>query len=297
MSGDPLFVAKAHFYLGNFQLAINEALNFKSEQHKSQRDVLVMQAYIAQGNHQMVIDQVDKNAPPQLQALKLFATFLSSESARESVVSQIRVWVNDTISTIDPVVRLVAATIFLQLGDKNEALKSLQNSSTLENLSLSAQIFISMNRIDLASAAYKQMAKIDEDHIISQLTQAWVNLAEGGSKIDQAYYTFTELGERYGNPATTLIGAALCHMHNGKFVEAENLLNDALVKSPNNPDALANLVTCHQQMHRDEDSKRYLRQLRSQSSGHAYSQKLSELDALFDSAAQAKHNQFRSVHS
>merc|ERR1712070_947423 len=136
------------------------------------------------------------------------------------------------------------------------------------------------------------MCKIDEDHVLCQLTQAYVYLATGAEQIDQAYYIFTELGDKYGNPAVTLVGTALCHMHGNKWVEAEPLLMDALVKTPNHPDALVNLIVCHQNLQRNADAQRYTQQLKTQCPDHPFTEKLKSLDDAFDKAVAARQAQF-----
>ena len=52
--GDDLFTPKAHYFLGNFQLAINEAMTIIpiDSNVAIEREVLVMRAHIAQKNFQ-----------------------------------------------------------------------------------------------------------------------------------------------------------------------------------------------------------------------------------------------------
>jgi coatomer protein complex subunit epsilon len=59
----------------------------------------------------------------------------------------------------------------------------------------------------------------------------------GPEQVGSAYYIFSELGDKYGHPALTLIGRALCNIHNNKYTEAEPLLMEALVKVSPQPNA------------------------------------------------------------
>ncbi|XP_042478229.1 coatomer subunit epsilon-1-like [Macadamia integrifolia] len=88
-----------------------------------------------------------------------------------------------------------------------------------------------MYRSDYAEKQLKIMQQIDEDHTLTQLANAWLNLAVGGPKIQEAYLIFQDFSEKF--PMTTLVlnGKAVCCMHMGHFDEAETLLLEALNKS------------------------------------------------------------------
>ncbi|KAG1331805.1 putative Coatomer subunit epsilon [Cocos nucifera] len=57
---------------------------------------------------------------------------------------------------------------------------------------LNVQIYLKMHRSDHAEKQLKIVLQIDEDHILTQLANAWVNLAVGGSKIQEAYLIFQD---------------------------------------------------------------------------------------------------------
>lgn len=54
--------------------------------------------------------------------------------------------------------------------------------------------------------------------------------SQGGSKIQEGFYIFQELCEKYSWTVLLMNGAALCHMHMGHFEAAETLLLEALNK-------------------------------------------------------------------
>lgn len=101
------------------------------------------------------------------------------------------------------------------------------------------------------------MQQIDEDHTLTQLANAWLNMAvvltlyftvvltnkkwpisaliyfllnQGGSKIQEAYLIFQDFSEKYPMTSLVLNGKAVCCMHMGNFDEAETLLLEALNK-------------------------------------------------------------------
>ena len=70
------------------------------------------------------------------------------------------------------------------------ALRVLHPSDHLECLSLRIQALLSLHRADLAKKELKAMQEKDEDATLTQLAQAWVNMAVGGEKIQEAYYIY-----------------------------------------------------------------------------------------------------------
>lgn len=122
---------------------------------------------------------------------------------------------------------------------------------------LNVQIFIKMHRSDYAEKQLRIMQQIDEDHTLTQLANAWLNMAvvltvyftvvltnkkwsisaliyfllnQGGSKIQEAYLIFQDFSEKYPMTSLVLNGKAVCCMHMGNFDEAETLLLEALNK-------------------------------------------------------------------
>uniref|UniRef100_A0A6M2EXA8 Coatomer subunit epsilon n=1 Tax=Populus davidiana TaxID=266767 RepID=A0A6M2EXA8_9ROSI len=115
-----------------------------------------------------------------------------------------------------------------------------------------------MHRSDYAEKQLRIMQQIDEDHTLTQLASAWLNLAVGGSKIQEAYLIFQDLSEKYPMTGLILNGKAVCCIHMGNFDEAETLLLEALNKDAKDPETLANFVVCS--LHIGKSSSHYLRE-------------------------------------
>jgi coatomer protein complex subunit epsilon len=51
---------------------------------------------------------------------------------------------------------------------------------------------------------------------------------QGGAKVQEAFYIFQELSEKYTTTVMLINGSAVCQMHMGQFEEAETRLVEAL---------------------------------------------------------------------
>ncbi|GAY33835.1 hypothetical protein CUMW_008210 [Citrus unshiu] len=281
---DHLFNLRNNFYLGAYQAAINNSdLTNLPPDDAVERDCLVYRSYIALGSYQLVISEIDESAATPLQAVKLLALYLSSPDNKESTISSLKEWLSDPAIGSNVTLRLIAGIVFMHEEDYNEALKHTNAGGTMELHALNVQIFLKMHRSDYAERQLRAMQQIDEDHTLTQLANAWLNLAVGGSKIQEAYLIFQDFSEKYPMTGLILNGKAVCCMHMGNFDEAEGLLLDALNKA--NPETLANLVVCS--LHQGKSTSRYLNQLKLTHPDHMLVKRASSGDESFERALQS----------
>ncbi|KAK4709904.1 hypothetical protein R3W88_004417 [Solanum pinnatisectum] len=282
---DPLFGLRNNFYIGAYQAAINNSdVPNLSADDAVERDTLVYRSYIALGSYQLVISEIDDSAATPLQAVKMLALYLSSPDNKETVITSLHELLGDPAIGNNPILRLIAGIVFMHEQDYNEALKHTNAGGTMELHALNAQIFIKMHRSDYAEKQLRIMQQADEDHTLTQLANAWLNLAVGGSKIQEAYLIFQDFSEKNQMTGLILNGKAVCCMHMGNFDEAETLLLEALNKDTKDSETLANLVVCS--LHLGKPSTRYLSQLKISHPDHMLVGRAASAEEIFDRAVQ-----------
>ncbi|AQK81633.1 Coatomer subunit epsilon-2 [Zea mays] len=142
-----------------------------------------------------------------------------------------------------------------------------------------------MNRTDHAKKQLRVMQELDEDHTLTQLANAWVDLVLGGSKIQEARLIFQDLSDKYPTTCTILNGKALCSTHMGNFEDAEGLLLESLNKDAKDTETLTNLTVCS--LNLGKPATRYLNQLKLAHPDHALVKRMSSAAESFDRACQA----------
>ncbi|XP_068693696.1 coatomer subunit epsilon-like isoform X2 [Montipora foliosa] len=227
---DELFEIRNSFFIGNYQFCINEAqkLHPSSRELAIEKDVYMYRAYTAQGKHRVVLDEVSSVSPTEVQPVRMLADYHQNPSKRDVILKSIEKKLNS--SDLNDYDLLVAASIYFNEQNYESALRCLHQSESLECSSLQVQIYLAMDRVDLAKKELKRMQDQDDDATLTQLALAWFNLAVGGEKSQDAYYIFQELSDKYTPTVMLLNGQAIAYMHMGKFEEAESMLQDALDK-------------------------------------------------------------------
>ena len=190
--GDALFPVYNNFFIGNYQVCINEAyeLSHLSGSDATERDCYLYRSHIALGSCQLVIDEIQDDAATALLAVRCLAVYKSRELEREQCVATVTEWLADDIVKANATVQLVAALILADEGNTVEALKCCHTGLSLELMGLMCHLLVKMDRPELAEKHLKVMQGADDDATLTQLATAWVNLASGGGKIqDCLLYT------------------------------------------------------------------------------------------------------------
>jgi len=195
--------------------------------------VLTVVVYVCvapQRKYAVVLDEVKPSSPAEVQAVRVLAQYLHNPSRREALLKEIESKLTSGVDASNDMFILMAASVFYHEQNFDSALRCLNQSESLEGAAMRVQIYIAMHRVDLARKEVKGMQEKDDDATLTQLSLAWFNLAVGGDKCQDAYYIFQEMADKTTSTPLLLNGQATCYMQQGKFDEAESLLQEALTK-------------------------------------------------------------------
>jgi len=203
---DELYTLRAQYWLGHFALAFDEGRSSARRPMpahlKSEREELMLRIQLAMGQYDRVMAEgTGGDKAPALQALALHASYLSSsedESRRHAaVLDQLKVLLASTPDAMSNTsLQLVACHIFLAANHIREALQCVHHGLTMEHLAMCVQIYIKMERLDLARDALNLMKQADEDSVLVQLTSAHLAMAHGSSRSDDAAHILASLSEQ-----------------------------------------------------------------------------------------------------
>lgn len=117
------------------------------------------------------------------------------------------------------------------------------------------QIYLQMNRVDLAKKEVEACKSWAEDAMLAQLMEAWVGLrVGGGDRYQNAYYIYEEIATSSTQPTVkSLVGEAVCNIQMGQYPEAEGILQEALAREPTNTDAIVNQIVLSTLMSKPTD--------------------------------------------
>ncbi|XP_054262470.1 coatomer subunit epsilon [Macrosteles quadrilineatus] len=270
---DELFDIKNSFYTGAFQQTINEAQKIKpsTSELQMQRDIFLYRAYIAQRKYRIVLDEIHGTSPAELRPLRLLADYLANPNKREALLDSVKDQLSGSADLSNHTFVIVAATLFCYDANYEAALRVLHQEDSLESSAMNIQIFLQMDRVDLARKELKSMQEKDEDSTLTQLAQAWVNNAMGGEKLQDAFYIYQELIDKYGSTPMLLNGQAVSLIGQGKYEEAEAALQEVMDKDSNNPDTLVNMIVLTRHLSRpSEVCNRYLAQMKDSYGDHQF---------------------------
>ncbi|NWR02677.1 COPE protein, partial [Paradoxornis webbianus] len=229
---DELFDLRNNFYIGAFQAAINEAQRAKVGPGGRRCP--------GPGAGLVGLPEGGSAGPPRRDL---------AAPGGDSIVAELDKKMSKSLDVANCTFLLMAASIYCHDQNPEAALRALHQGDSLECFYFCSEIPFSF--VDSHFSCRKELKKMqeqDEDATLTQLATAWVNLALGGEKLQEAFYTFQELAERCCPSLLLLNGQAACAMGQGRWDQAEGLLQDALDKDSSHPETLLNLVVLSQHL-------------------------------------------------
>lgn len=225
---------------------------------------------IALGQYQEALAVIEKSPVKtvELDALRILVQYFSDPATRAESVEKIALLLNEELGNT-PLVRILACTIYNNENDYDHAYLTVKNAETIEELSVLAYTLVRMNRPDKASAVYSQMCKIDEDHILTQLTKTWINANGDNEKLKENTYIYHEIMDKLNESPMLMTNYLMTTLRSDNHAldreQVEKCYNGLLEeygKNPRDACVLRNLVVVASIMHQpDEEVEKYLKEL------------------------------------
>jgi len=286
-----VFELETYFLLGNYQASINVGNNIKcnSDEEKLARDLIVYRAHVEQGDYGLVMDEIGRDVPLSLMAVKVLAAYMQSENNHDKVFSTLQSWIDNGDTAKNSHVQIICGSIYFKSQKYEECLRVMHDTSSLEGRALLVQLYLTINRIDFALKELKVMQTQKDDAIMTQLASAWIYLHDK-SKYEEAAEIFKDLLNKYNNSVLLLNGLAVANMCLGNFDKAEKILLDALLLDNKSVVTRINMIVVSQHLDKPVDKiKREISQLVSVVPHHPWVVNLNKASEDFDNA-QSKFN-------
>jgi len=304
MDPDELYTLRAQYWLGHYNLCLDEAKSVArrpmSLTLKTEREEFVLRAQLGLKQYDKVIRDSDgEDKSPGIKAIHLRAQY-DSPTTPTSTKSQILTSLHTLLSSPHPstTLQLLASQTFLAAGSTHteSALECVHLGTTMEHLAQTVQIYLKMNRLDLARGQVELMKQADEEAVLTQLCGVYLNAAMGRSEVNDAVHTLGSLTEQYGPSLMLLNCMAVVMLVGGRYDEAESVLVQAVseLDSQNggtedekgDVDTLINLMVCYQHQGKGMDViDPVLNQLKTTFKDHPFVEGLLRVEAAFDREA------------
>mmetsp|Transcript_4424 Transcript_4424/g.6465 ORF Transcript_4424/g.6465 Transcript_4424/m.6465 type:complete len:300 (+) Transcript_4424:54-953(+) len=292
MDPDELYTLRAQYWLGHYTLCIDEAKAIArrpmSASLKVEREEFALRAQLALKKYDKVIAESSSfDVTPGIKAIGLRAKYDSPstpEDAKSGILSELQAIVSDP--SVTTTAQLIAAQTFLSAGEMTkEALQCVHQGATLEHQAVAVQIYLRMDRIDLAQQTLNSMKQSDEESVLTQLCVVQIKIVTGRSEALDAIHILTSLTEQYGADVMLLNLTAVSYMAAGQHGEAETSLAEASAEG-DDVDTLINLIVCYQQQGKGMDViVPVLERIKASYPSHAFVQGLARVEGAFEREA------------
>ncbi|KAI0819153.1 coatomer complex protein [Trametes gibbosa] len=255
MDSPDLYNIKQQFTLGAYKSLVNLPLPDPASPDYTPILVYQARAHLALGNSAAAVALATPDSDSiAVKAVAALAQFLSGEADTEAALEQLRDLVVEIEGGDDDdededgpsewekgTVRVLAGVAFARAGEVEEALETLgagTDTRNVEAIAYTAQIYLSINRPDLARKELARAARWAEDDLLLQLAEASVGLATGRDAYADAAAFLTE---QLANPSLSsprlLTARGVARLLRGEVVGARSDLEEAQSVAGGQPDA------------------------------------------------------------
>ncbi|CAD5229195.1 unnamed protein product [Bursaphelenchus okinawaensis] len=279
---DSLYAARNYYYIGAYQQCAKEAqnANVKTDKERLEKDAFLFRSYVALGKSSVVLSEISADVKDDVLKAVRFLALFKSQFNTDRVVGQAEELAENTV---DDLALVILGSILIIAGKFEEAYQILKRSDLLEARALSVQCLLAVNRFDLALRGMKQMQEIDEDATLTQLTLAWLYICNGKEKLQDAFYIYQEMIDKFGATSDLLISQSAVRIMKKEIPEAENCIQLAEEKDSSAPGVLINQFLINSLQHKSDDIlNRSLTQLKAEHSNLAWVKSYIEKEQQFD---------------
>ncbi|KAH6915986.1 coatomer complex protein [Coprinopsis sp. MPI-PUGE-AT-0042] len=255
MESSELYHVKQQFILGAYKSISQLSLPEESSPDYIPTLLYKARSLIALGNPKAALDLIPGSTENvALKAVASLARYVAAggdDTAKEAALEELRdlsVEIEGDDAEGSPrdnaLVRVVAGTAFARAGEVEEALETLgTETEDLEAVAVIVQVYLSINRPDLAKKQFDRSKKWAEDDLLLQLIESNIGLVSGKDSFSnsQSFYS-----EQLANPSMTsphlLTARGVTRLLRNEIQEAKSDLEESLLQQPEDAETLAAIV-------------------------------------------------------
>jgi len=295
MDSSELYHIKQQFTLGAYTGLVSQPLPDKSSPDYIPTVLYKARSYIALNQAKSALELIPEDPENvALKAVSCLARFVDATdpSDAETVLEEFRdlsveIEGDDVEgSQKDKVlVRVLAGTAFARAGEIEEALETLgSETEDLEAVALIVQIYLSINRPDLAKKQFDRSKRWAEDDLLLQLIESTIGLVTGKDNYANTSSFYTE---QLGNPSLSsphlLTARGVTRILRGEIQEAKSDLEESLAQQKEESEAeAAYVVAAGLGALKKPESEELWAKFISEHSSHPLAQDLTRKAEMFD---------------
>jgi len=240
MDSSELYHVKQQFILGAYKTLVQTPLPDSSSSDYIPRILYNARAYIALNEPKSALKLIPEDSENiALKAVASLARYVDAAdpTKAEAALEELRdLSVEIEGEDVDgserdkALVRVLAATAFARAGEVEEALETLgSDTEDLEAVALIVQLYLSINRVDLAKKQFERSKRWAEDDLLLQLIESTIGLVTGKDNYSNTSSFYTE---QLGNPSLSsphlLTARGVTRIMRGEIQEAKSDLEESL---------------------------------------------------------------------
>ncbi|TEB36573.1 coatomer complex protein [Coprinellus micaceus] len=253
MESSEIYYVKQQFVLGAYKSVLDTPLPDENSPDYTAALLYKARSHIALNDPQSALKIIPAGSENvALKAVASLARYIAGkdDTSKEAALEELRdlsVEIEDEVEGTErekALVRVLAGTAFARAGELEEALETLgTETEDLEAVAVIVQLYLSINRADLAKKQFERSKRWADDDLLLQLIESNIGLATGkdGYSNSSSFYT-----EQLANPSLSsphlLTARGVTRLLRNEIQEAKSDLEESLQQNKNDPETLAAFV-------------------------------------------------------